>query len=166
MEIVIGNKTYFLFRITYLNILKHYNGFVYLTVFYLLLYFGNIIPLFFLPLLMIISLLFDLISIPLLIKYLKVKDQVLISKNEIRVNDEIINLDETKIKNIEQGKPLANVGGLAVANFNYIKIFFYNGRQILITSIMYGKELDFILKEFPDINVTRKKCLFCLFENT
>ncbi len=145
------------------NIILHYSGIMFFITVYLFLYFIDIFTITFVFFLLLLNILLDSLSFPLLIRYLKIKDKIVFTRNEIMVNDHT----EYLIKDIdffELGKPMANIGELTFAKFNYIKIVFLNGDNVIVTSLMFNKNLELILKAYPNINVIRNKCTFYFFD--
>lgn len=157
------NKVIFKCEISLKNILLHYSSILFFIFVYLFLYYTDIFTITFVCFLLLLHILLDALSLPLLLRYLKIKDKIFFTRNEIIVNDQ----KEYLIQDIdffELGKPMSNIGELTFAKFNYIKIFFLNGEYLVVTSIMYNKKLEFILNAYPMVNIVRSNCTFCFFD--
>ena len=167
IKFIMGQKdiTEVIFRceISIKNIILHYSGILFFITVYLFLYFIDIFTITFVLFLLLLNILIDSLSLPLLLRYLKIKDKIIFTRNKIIVNDQ----KEYLIQYIDffvLGKPIANIGELTFAKFNYIKIVFLNGDYVILTSLMYDKNLELILKAYPNINIVRNKCTFCFFD--
>lgn len=154
-------------KITNLNIVKHYFGFIMQIVISSIMFFLGLFNLFMFTGTTLLFVLLNSFSIPLLRSYLlEDKYKILkISDNKIEFvnlkNNEIKYLDFSEIDFVLFVKPLYNKGSLSFGEFNFMRIYFNDKQTLTITSLMYGDGLEEIIHEFGVIKVVRVKSIYC-----
>lgn len=161
-----NNKSIVL-KITNWNIVKHYFSFMFQLVIIIVAYIFGIVNIIIVALFVFGTVIIELVSLPLLISYLKVNWIHLLnfSENKIQTYDNeqniYIDFPFDEINYFLFVKPLYNKGGLSFGEFNFLRIYFKDNRTLTITSIMYNNELEDIIKFFPNVKVHRVKSIYC-----
>lgn len=155
-------------KVEWWNILRNYYGYVFTNIFFtVLLLMGLINNVVFIICVFLLTMV-ELISIPLLLEYLRVSKSITVDlKNQLIIKYDL-NFPElnrkysfSEIESTVLVKPMYNKGGFSFGEYHFCRVNFVNGEHFIITDIMCRNDIEILLEGFPKTKQIRVLSLYC-----